>query len=162
MTAKKLICTGVTGTAGFDAMRVACAHPGVAEVTAIARRKPNFSHPKLRFIELADFSVWPAAVLDQIHDHDGVLWCLGRSPIGITEQEFKHITCELFNSVVLELVKLIQAALAVFGMFDLDREARDGLLCDVTWEGIQRWVAEIGEPLLSVEVSLRNYSPGCV
>ena len=61
---------------------------------------------------------------------------------------------ELFNSVVLELVKLIQAALAVFGMFDLDREARDGLLCDVTWEGIQRWVAEIGEPLLSVEVSL--------
>ena len=28
---------------------------------------------------------------------------------------------EAFNSVVLELVKLIQAGLSVFGMFDLDR-----------------------------------------
>lgn len=62
---------------------------------------------------------------------------------------------ELFNSIVLELVKLIQAALSVFGMFDLDREERDGLLCDVTCEGIQRWVTEIGEPLMNVEVRLR-------
>ena len=58
----------------------------------------------------------------------------------------------LFNSVVLELVKLIQAALSVFGMFDLEREERNGLLCDVTCEGIQRWVTEIGEPLMNVEV----------
>ena len=61
---------------------------------------------------------------------------------------------ELFNSVVLELVKLIQAGLSVFGMFDLDRESRDGLLCDVTWEGIQKWVTEIGDPLMNVEVGL--------
>lgn len=30
----------------------------------------------------------------------------------------------------------------------------DGLLCDVTVEGIQRWVAEVGERSVGVEVSL--------
>ena len=58
----------------------------------------------------------------------------------------------LFNATVLELVKLIQAALAIFGMFDIRTEERNGLLCDVTCEGIQKWVAEIGEPYLKIEV----------
>ena len=66
---------------------------------------------------------------------------------------------ELFNSVVLELVKLMQTALSVFGMFDLDREERDGLLCDITCDGVQRWVTEIGEPLMSVEVRFGLYLP---
>ncbi|EKM59053.1 uncharacterized protein PHACADRAFT_25180 [Phanerochaete carnosa HHB-10118-sp] len=69
---------------------------------------------------------------------------------------------ELFKSVVLELVKLIQAALSVFGMFDMDREERNGLLCDVTCEGIQRWVAEIGEPLMNVEPMERVADPTVV
>lgn len=60
---------------------------------------------------------------------------------------------ELFNATVLELVKLIQAALAIFGMFDITSEERDGLLCDITCEGIQRWVTEIGEPYLHIEVN---------
>lgn len=60
---------------------------------------------------------------------------------------------ELFNPTVLELVKLIQAALAIYGMFDLAPDERNGLLCDVTYEGIQRWIAEIGEPCIQVEVS---------
>lgn len=58
----------------------------------------------------------------------------------------------LFNATVLELVKLIQASLAIFGMFDLAAEEKDGLLCDVTCEGIQQWVSVIGEPYLKIEV----------
>lgn len=61
-------------------------------------------------------------------------------------------SCALFNSTVLELVKLIQAGLAIFGMFDLAAEERNGLLCDVTCEGIQRWITEVGEHCLKVEV----------
>lgn len=59
-----------------------------------------------------------------------------------------------FNATVLELVKLIQAALAIFDMFDLSPEERNGLLCDVTSEGIKRWVTEVGEQCMKVEVSL--------
>lgn len=59
----------------------------------------------------------------------------------------------LFNLLVLELVKLIQAALSISGLFDLSREERNGLLCDVTCEGLRRWATEIGEPCMNLEVS---------
>ncbi|KIP10582.1 hypothetical protein PHLGIDRAFT_84823 [Phlebiopsis gigantea 11061_1 CR5-6] len=68
----------------------------------------------------------------------------------------------LFTALVLELVRLIQAALSLFGMFDLDCEERNGLLCDVTCEGIQRWVTEIGDPLLDVEPMERVADPTVV
>jgi hypothetical protein len=59
---------------------------------------------------------------------------------------------DLFGTTILELVKLIQAALSLFGMFSLCQDDCNGLLCDVTVDGIQRWVAEIGEQHTGVEV----------
>lgn len=82
----------------------------------------------------------------------------------------------LFNATVLELVRLIQAALAISGMFplcdfrgdsgtgvriatgvgtgmEMETLEMDGLLCDITVEGIQKWVGEIGESSVGVEVS---------
>ncbi|KAH9943422.1 uncharacterized protein BXZ73DRAFT_40322 [Epithele typhae] len=66
---------------------------------------------------------------------------------------------DLFNSTILELVKVIQASLAIFGMFEFSAEERNGLLCDVTCDGIQRWVAEIGEPYLDIELSEKVADP---
>ena len=60
-----------------------------------------------------------------------------------------------FNATVLELVKLIQAGLAMFDLFDISPEERNGLLCDVTCEGIRRWVTEVGEPCMRIEVRIR-------
>lgn len=58
-----------------------------------------------------------------------------------------------FVAAVLELVKLIQAALSVCGMFSLtSRLMFDGLLCDVTINGLQKWMVEVGESLPDVEV----------
>ncbi|CDO75604.1 hypothetical protein BN946_scf184858.g44 [Trametes cinnabarina] len=68
----------------------------------------------------------------------------------------------LFNTTVLELVRLIQAALAIFGMFDLAPEERNGLLCDVTCEGIQKWVTEIGEPYLKIEPTEKVADPSVI
>lgn len=59
----------------------------------------------------------------------------------------------LFVTTVLELVKLVQASLLIYGMYAGGVCApADGLLCDVTIEGIQRWVRDVGEPILDVEV----------
>ncbi|KAK7695822.1 hypothetical protein QCA50_000460 [Cerrena zonata] len=69
---------------------------------------------------------------------------------------------QLFNPTVLELVKIIQASLAICGMFDLAPDERNGLLCDVTCEGIQRWIAEIGEPCMEVEPTERVADPSVV
>ena len=57
-----------------------------------------------------------------------------------------------FNDAVLDLVKLVQVALALFGMFDTSPAERNGLLCDATADGIQQWTYAVGEPLLSLEV----------
>ena len=59
---------------------------------------------------------------------------------------------DLFGTTILELVKIIQAALSLFGMFSLCQDDWNGLLCDLTVDGIQRWVTEIGEAHMGVEV----------
>jgi hypothetical protein len=65
------------------------------------------------------------------------------------------ISCsDVFGTTIVELVKLIQVALSLFGMFSLCQDERNGLLCDLTVDGIQRWVTEIGEPYMGVEVLL--------
>ena len=56
----------------------------------------------------------------------------------------------LFTATVLELIKLIQAGLSLFGMYS---GPLDGLLCDTTVDGIRRWIADIGEPIIGLEVS---------
>ena len=64
---------------------------------------------------------------------------------------------DLFGPTILELVKLIQAALSLFGMFSLCQDDWNGLLCDLTVDGIQRWVTEIGEEHMGVEVLSLSY-----
>jgi hypothetical protein len=60
----------------------------------------------------------------------------------------------LFNATVLELVKLIQASLSIFGFYGSPVAGihPDGLLCDDTVEGIRRWIIDIGEPCVGLEV----------
>jgi len=65
----------------------------------------------------------------------------------------------LFGTTILELVKITQAALSIFGMFSLCQDEWDGLLCDLTVDGIQRWVTEIGEPHMGVEVWYHHSYP---
>jgi hypothetical protein len=67
-----------------------------------------------------------------------------------------------FIATVLELVKLIQAGLAIFGMYGSNTATPklnlDGLLCDVTVDGIRKWIATVGGPCVSLEVCLCLFS----
>ncbi|KAF8076409.1 hypothetical protein FPV67DRAFT_1604951 [Lyophyllum atratum] len=71
----------------------------------------------------------------------------------------------LFTSTVLELVKLIQAGLAIFGMYGTASASQsasphfDGLLCDETVEGIRRWIIAVGEPCVGIEPMERIADP---
>jgi hypothetical protein len=60
-----------------------------------------------------------------------------------------------FDETVLRFIMLIQSALVVFGLFGM-AEHRDGLLCDMTVDCLQRWSLDVGEKLrdLCLEVSL--------
>ncbi|KAG6919418.1 hypothetical protein DXG01_006301 [Tephrocybe rancida] len=70
----------------------------------------------------------------------------------------------LFTATVLELVKLLQAGLALFSMYGGSKKRQhplrlDGLLCDETVEGIRRWIVEIGQPCVGLEPMERIADP---
>ncbi|KAI6164879.1 hypothetical protein EDD17DRAFT_1473857 [Pisolithus thermaeus] len=68
-----------------------------------------------------------------------------------------------FASYVLELVKLVQASLAICGLFPLPSPlVLDGLLCDVTIEGLRRWGAEVGEKFTGFEATERLADPNMI
>lgn len=78
----------------------------------------------------------------------------------IAQQSQRH---PYFAATVLELVKLIQAALFVCGMFPLTTlPMLDGLLCDVTIDGLQKWMVEVGESFPDIEASERIADPSAV
>jgi len=83
------------------------------------------------------------------------LGCSGRS--GLTLEEPSDATKDrftstyhlpwpksgsLFNSNVLELVRLVQISLSIFGHYSGEF---DGLLCDDTAEGISKWAFQLGD-----------------
>ena len=80
------------------------------------------------------------------------------SSLPTKKDQFHGKTKERFTFIatVLELVKLIQAGLAIFGMYGSSASTPnlilDGLLCDVTVDGIRTWIAKIGGPCVSLEV----------
>ncbi|KAH9863869.1 hypothetical protein J1614_009801 [Plenodomus biglobosus] len=87
------------------------------------------------------------------------LGCSGRlgiqlaPPSGATQAKFHQLyrTSEKipFNASVIELVKLCQVALVLFGK--LEPEYADGLLCDVTEKAINDWWVEFGAEYYTVE-----------
>ncbi|KAL8785016.1 MAG: hypothetical protein Q9213_003609 [Squamulea squamosa] len=87
--------------------------------------------------------------------------CAGRAglslsyPVQATEAKFNRLyrtsdRIPLYSAVI-ELVKLCQAALVLFGK--LAPEYADGLLCDVTEQAINDWWSDIGTEVYSVEPS---------
>jgi len=87
------------------------------------------------------------------------LGCSGRSgltladPTSATQAKFMQMykTSDRIPVVqaVLELVKLCQTALFMFGV--LDEEYIDGLLCDVTEKAVNDWWTEIGSEYYNIE-----------
>ncbi|KAF2450683.1 hypothetical protein P171DRAFT_427005 [Karstenula rhodostoma CBS 690.94] len=87
------------------------------------------------------------------------LGCSGRTgiklatPSGATRAKFHQLyrTSDKIplNSSVIELVKLCQVALVLFGK--LEPEYADGLLCDVTEKAINDWWVEFGNEYYTVE-----------
>ncbi|KAL3423454.1 sin3 complex subunit [Phlyctema vagabunda] len=87
------------------------------------------------------------------------LGCSGRSgmslanPTGATQAKFHQLyktsdRIPLYGSVI-ELVKLCQVALMMFGR--LEQEYADGLLCDVTEKAVNDWWTEIGSEYYNIE-----------
>ena len=69
-------------------------HPEVDQVLVINRRPGGVSHPKLREIIHPDFfNLGPIA--SQLTGYNACFFCLGVSSVGMSREEYKHITFDL-------------------------------------------------------------------
>jgi uncharacterized protein YbjT (DUF2867 family) len=90
---KRLVIVGATGMVGGYALRYALNHPAVGRVTAIGRRKPGISHPKLKEVLHQDFADC-AALADPLSGQDAAVFCLGTYTGSVPDAELRKITVD--------------------------------------------------------------------
>jgi uncharacterized protein YbjT (DUF2867 family) len=90
----KAIITGATGMVGEGVLLECLSHPDVEQVLVVNRRPGGVSHPKLREIIHTDlFNLAP--VEQELIGFNACFFCLGVSSVGMSEQEYTHITYDL-------------------------------------------------------------------
>jgi nucleoside-diphosphate-sugar epimerase len=94
----KAIITGATGMVGEGVLLECLEHPAVDAVLVINRKPGGRSHPKLREIVHADFFDL-APIEPRLIGYDACFFCLGTSSVGLSAEEYKHITYDLTLNV---------------------------------------------------------------
>ena len=101
----KAIISGATGMVGEGVLLECLSHPEVEKVLVVNRRPGGVSHPKLREIIHADFFNL-APIESQLVGYNACFFCLGVSSVGISRDEYKHITYDLTLGVGQLLARL--------------------------------------------------------
>jgi uncharacterized protein YbjT (DUF2867 family) len=101
----RTIITGTTGMVGEGVLLECLDHPDIAQVLVINRKPAGVSHPKLREIIHADFFNL-APIERQLAGFDACFSCLGVSSVGMSKDEYAHITRDLTLNVAQLLAKL--------------------------------------------------------
>jgi uncharacterized protein YbjT (DUF2867 family) len=97
MTIKPII-TGATGMVGEGVLLECLSHPEVDQILVINRKPGGVSHPKLREIIHPDFFNL-APIASQLTGYNACFFCLGVSSVGMSQEEYRHITYDLTLSV---------------------------------------------------------------
>jgi uncharacterized protein YbjT (DUF2867 family) len=100
----KAIITGATGMVGEGILLECLTHPDVEQILVINRKPGRVSHPKLREIIHTDFFNL-ASIEPQLTGYGACFFCLGLSSVGMSQQEYKHITYDLTMNVAQLLAK---------------------------------------------------------
>lgn len=93
----KLILTGVTGAAGIQIFRQAVLDEAITKITVLSRRAlPSWmdipENDKTKVIVLKDFLDYPSDLPARLAEHDACVWALGKSSVGLSEEEYTRIT----------------------------------------------------------------------
>jgi uncharacterized protein YbjT (DUF2867 family) len=101
----RTIITGATGMVGEGVLLECLSHPDVGQVLVINRRPGGVSHPKLREIIQVDFFNL-APIEQQLIGFNACFFCLGASSIGMSKQDYTHMTYDLTLNMARLLAKL--------------------------------------------------------
>jgi len=102
---KKVIITGATGMVGKGVLLECLDHPEINEVLVIGRNPVGIEHPKLKELihqDLSDFS----EVRGRLSGYDACFFCLGISAAGLTEEQYRKITCDYTLALAKTLVEI--------------------------------------------------------
>ncbi len=101
----KVIVSGATGMVGEGVLLECLKHPDVEQVLVINRKPGGVSHPRLREIIHADFfDLMP--IESQLAGYNACFFCLGVSSVGMSQEEYRHLTYDLTLNVGQLLAKL--------------------------------------------------------
>jgi uncharacterized protein YbjT (DUF2867 family) len=90
----KILITGTTGMVGEGVLLEAMANPKVNLIVSVSRKPCGYSNKKLIEIIHSDLSnIEPLAV--QLKNIDATFFCLGKSSIGMNEDDYTQITYAL-------------------------------------------------------------------
>jgi hypothetical protein len=99
------IITGATGMVGEGVLLECLDHPDVEQVLVINRKPGRVSHPKLReMIHIDFFNLEP--IEQHLIGFNACFFCLGVSSVGMSKEEYAHITYDLTMNVAQLLAKL--------------------------------------------------------
>lgn len=100
----KTIITGSTGMVGEGVLLECLNHSDVEQVLVINRKPGGIAHPKLREIIHSDFfNLVP--IESQLTGYNACFFCLGVSSVGISKEDYKHITYDLTLNMAQVLAK---------------------------------------------------------
>jgi nucleoside-diphosphate-sugar epimerase len=106
----KVLITGSTGMVGEGVLLECLKHSGIDQVLVINRKPGGVSHAKLREIIHTDFfDLKP--IEQQLTDLNACFFCLGVSSVGMSKEEYRHITYDLTLNVAQLLAKLNPATI---------------------------------------------------
>jgi uncharacterized protein YbjT (DUF2867 family) len=101
----KTIITGATGMVGEGVLLECLDNPDVEQVLVINRKPGGVSHPKLHeIIHIDFFNLEP--IEQQLIGFNACFFCLGVSSIGMSKEDYRHITHDLTLNVAQLLAKL--------------------------------------------------------
>ena len=90
----KTIISGATGMVGEGVLIECLNHPDVEQVLVINRKPGGVSHAKLREIIHTEFFNL-APIESQLIGYNACFFCLGVSSVGMSEEDYKHVTYDL-------------------------------------------------------------------
>jgi nucleoside-diphosphate-sugar epimerase len=100
----KVLITGSTGMVGEGVLLECLKHSDVERVLVINRKPGGVSHPKLHEIIHRDFfDLKP--IEQQLTGLNACFFCLGVSSVGMSKEEYRHITYDLTLNVAQLLAK---------------------------------------------------------
>src|ERR1700733_14326211 len=94
----KVIITGATGMVGEGVLLECLIHQDIEQVLVMNRKPGGVAHPKLKeVIHTVFFNLAP--IEGQLIGYDACFFCLGTSSVGMSNEEYKHITYDLTLNV---------------------------------------------------------------